>query len=69
VPGFNNRSFFPILIIIFNNMISRNLKQLTALITVGTIAAYVVLVTIPMQMTKRGYDADNALGIDFKRGH
>jgi hypothetical protein len=47
-------------------MISRNLKLLIGLIIVGTIAAYVVLVTIPTQLAKRSYEAAKTLGEDFK---
>jgi len=48
-------------------MISRNLKLIIALIVVGTIAAYIVLVTIPTQLTKRSYEAAKTLGEDFKK--
>lgn len=48
-------------------MISRNLKLLIALIIVGAIAAYVVLVTIPTQLTKRSYEAAKTLGEDFRK--
>lgn len=48
-------------------MISRNLKLLIALVIVGTIAAYVVLVTIPTQLAKRSYDAAKTLGEDFRK--
>ncbi|HEY3430616.1 MAG TPA: DUF4230 domain-containing protein, partial [Cyclobacteriaceae bacterium] len=47
-------------------MISRNLKLLIALIVVGTIAAYAILVIIPTQMAKRSYEAAKTLGEDFK---
>jgi hypothetical protein len=47
-------------------MISRNLKLLIALLIVGTIAAYVVLVTIPTQLGKRSYEAAKTLGEDFR---
>jgi hypothetical protein len=47
-------------------MISRNLKLLIALIIVGTIAAYVVLVTIPTQLAKRGFEAAKAVGESFR---
>jgi hypothetical protein len=47
-------------------MISRNLKLLIGLIIVGTIATYVVLVTIPTQLAKRSYEAAKTLGEDFK---
>jgi hypothetical protein len=47
-------------------MISRNLKLIIALIIVGTIAAYIVLVTIPTQLAKRSYEAAKTLGEDFK---
>lgn len=48
-------------------MIFRNLKLLIALIIVGTIAAYVVLVTIPTQLAQRSYDAAKTLGEDFRK--
>ncbi len=47
-------------------MISRNLKLLIALLIVGTIAVYVVLVTIPTQLAKRSYEAAKTLGEDFR---
>jgi hypothetical protein len=48
-------------------MISRNLKLLIMLIGIATIAAYVVLVIIPTQLTKRSYEAAQALGEDFRQ--
>lgn len=48
-------------------MISRNLKLLIALIIVSAIAAYVVFVTIPTQLTQRGYEAAKTLGEDFRK--
>lgn len=48
-------------------MISRNLKLLIILLIVGSITAYVVLVTIPTQMVKRSYEAAKTLGDDFKK--
>ncbi len=48
-------------------MISRNLKLLIILLIVGSITAYVVLVTIPTQMVKRSYEAAKTLGEDFKK--
>jgi len=48
-------------------MLSRNLKLLIALIIFGTIAAYVLLVTIPTQMAKRGYEGAKTLGEDFRK--
>lgn len=48
-------------------MISRNLKLLIALLIVGTIAAYVVLVTIPTQLAQRSYEAAKTLGEDFRK--
>ncbi|HEU5289222.1 MAG TPA: DUF4230 domain-containing protein [Cyclobacteriaceae bacterium] len=48
-------------------MISRNLKLLIALVIVGTIAAYVVLVTIPTQLAERSYEAAKTLGEDFRK--
>jgi hypothetical protein len=47
-------------------MISRNLKLLIALLIVGTIAAYVILVTIPTQLAQRSYEAAKTLGQDFR---
>ena len=47
-------------------MISRNLKLLIALIMVGTIAAYVVLVTIPTQLAKRSFEAAKTIGESFR---
>ncbi len=46
---------------------SRNLKLLIALLIVGTIASYVVLVVIPTQLAERGYEAARTLGEDFKK--
>lgn len=48
-------------------MISRNLKLLIAVIVLGTIAAYVVLVTIPSQLAQRSYEAAKTLGEDFRK--
>jgi hypothetical protein len=48
-------------------MMSRNLKLLIALIVVGTLAAYVLLVTIPTQLAQRSYDAARTLGEDFRK--
>lgn len=48
-------------------MISRNLKLLIILLIVGSITAYVVLVTIPTQMVERSYEAAKTLGEDFKK--
>ncbi len=47
-------------------MISRNLKLLIALLIVGTIAVYIVLVTIPTQLAKRSYEVAKTLGEDFR---
>ena len=47
-------------------MISRNLKLLIALIIIGTIAAYVVFVTIPTQLAKRSYEGAKSLGEDIR---
>lgn len=47
-------------------MISRNLKLIIALLVTGTVAAYIVLVTIPAQLAKRSYEAAKTLGEDFK---
>lgn len=46
---------------------SRNIKLIIALLIVGTIAAYVVLVTIPTQMATRSYRAAKALGDDIRK--
>lgn len=46
---------------------SRNLKLIIALLMVGTIASYVVLVVIPTQLAERGYEAAKTLGEDFKK--
>ncbi|HEY5825599.1 MAG TPA: DUF4230 domain-containing protein [Cyclobacteriaceae bacterium] len=48
-------------------MISRNLKLLIALLIVGTIAGYVILVVIPTQLTERAYKAAQTLGEDFRK--
>ena len=47
-------------------MIARNLRLLIALIIVGTIAGYVVLVTIPTQLAKRSYEGAKSLGEDIR---
>ena len=47
-------------------MISRNLKLLIALTIVGTIAAYILLVTIPTKLAQRSYEAAKTLGKDFR---
>jgi hypothetical protein len=47
-------------------MISRNLKLLIALIIVGTIAAYVLFVTIPTQLAKRSYEAAKTVAESFR---
>lgn len=46
---------------------SRNLKLLIALIIVATVAAYLVLVTIPTQMVERGYRGAKTLGEDLRK--
>ncbi len=46
---------------------SRNLKLLIALLVVGTIASYVLLVVIPTEMAERSYQAAKTLGEDFKK--
>lgn len=46
---------------------SRNLKLLIALIIFGTIAAYVLLVTIPTEMARRSYEGAKTLGEDFRK--
>lgn len=48
-------------------MISRNLKLLIAFVLVGTLAVYVVFVTIPTQLTRRSYEAAKMLGEDFRK--
>jgi hypothetical protein len=48
-------------------MISRNLKLLIALLITGTLAAYVIVVVVPTQLTKRSYEAAKTLGEDFKK--
>ncbi|MEX2232996.1 MAG: DUF4230 domain-containing protein [Cyclobacteriaceae bacterium] len=45
---------------------SRNLKLLIALIFVGTIAGYIILVTIPTQLARRSYEGAKTLGEDFR---
>lgn len=60
-----NRNRIPYTAIGF--MISRNLKLLITLIIVGTIAAYVVVVVIPTQLTQRAYKAAQTLGEDFRK--
>jgi frataxin-like iron-binding protein CyaY len=45
----------------------RNLKLIIALIIVGTITAYIVLVTIPTILAKRSYEAAKTLGEDFSK--
>jgi hypothetical protein len=47
-------------------MISRNLKLLIALTIVGTIAAYILFVTIPTKLAQRSYEAAKTLGKDFR---
>jgi hypothetical protein len=47
-------------------MIHRNLKLLIALIIVGTIAAYVLIVTIPAHLAEKSYEAAKTLGKDFR---
>lgn len=46
---------------------SRNIKLLIALLVAGTVAAYVVLVTIPTQLATRSYEAGKALGEDIRK--
>jgi Protein of unknown function (DUF4230) len=46
---------------------SRNLKLIIALLVVGTIASYVLLVFIPTKMVERSYQAARTLGEDFKK--
>lgn len=46
---------------------SRNIKLLIALLVVGTIAAYVIFVTIPTLMATRSYQAAKTLGEDIRK--
>lgn len=46
---------------------SRNLKLLISLIAIATVAAYVLLVTIPAQMAERSYRGAKALGEDLRK--
>jgi hypothetical protein len=46
---------------------SRNLKLLIALIITGTIAAYVIFVTIPTELARRSYDGARTLGEDIRK--
>jgi hypothetical protein len=46
---------------------SRNLKLLITLVIVGTIAAYVIVVTIPTQLARRSYEGAKTLGEDFRK--
>ncbi len=48
-------------------MISRNFKLLIALIIAGTIAVYIVVITIPTQLAKRSYEGAKTLGEDFRK--
>lgn len=48
-------------------MMSGNLKLLILFIVTGTIAAYVVFVTIPTQMIRRSYEGAKSLGEDFRK--
>jgi len=48
-------------------MIARNLKLLILFLVAGTLAAYVVLVTIPTQLAKRSYEGAKTLGEDFRK--
>lgn len=45
---------------------SRNLKLLIALIVVGTVAGYVIFVTIPTEVARRSYDGAKTLGQDIR---
>lgn len=47
-------------------MIHRNLKLVIALIIVGTIAAYILIVTIPARLAEKSYEAAKTLGKDFR---
>lgn len=46
---------------------SRNLKLLIGLVIVGTLAAYIILVTIPTQLAKRSYEGARTLGEDIRK--
>lgn len=46
---------------------SRNLRLLIALLIVGTIAAYILLVTIPTEIAQRSYEGASKLGEDFRK--
>src|SRR5688500_2121028 len=46
---------------------SRNLKLLIVLIVLGTISAYVLLVTIPTLLAKRSYEGAKTLAEDFRK--
>lgn len=46
-------------------MITRNLRLLIALTIVGTIAGYVIFVTIPTQLANRSYNGAKSLGEDI----
>lgn len=46
---------------------SRNLKLLISLLIVGTISAYLLLVTIPTMMAKRSYEGAKTLAEDFRK--
>lgn len=46
---------------------SRNFKLLIALIIIATVAAYVLLVTIPTQMAERSYRGAKTLGDDLRK--
>ncbi|MCI0752017.1 MAG: hypothetical protein L0Y35_09275, partial [Flammeovirgaceae bacterium] len=47
-------------------MISRNIKLLTLLVALCSIAAYVVLVVIPSRIAGRSYKAAQILAEDFR---
>jgi len=46
---------------------SRNLKLLIILIIVGTIAGYIIFVTIPTELAKRSYEGAKSLGEDLRK--
>ncbi len=46
---------------------SRNLKLFIVLIVTGTIAAYVIFVTIPTELARRGYQGARTLGEDIRK--
>lgn len=51
----------------FTHAMSRNLKLIIAVLLIGTLASYVILVIIPTQLAERGYEAAKTLGEDFRK--